>query len=141
MIDGLILNQLKIIEHPKGNVLHGIKRSDSGFVNFGEAYFSTINKNDIKSWKKHLKMTLNFIVPIGEIKFVIYDDRTLSKTKGFISAITLSEKKYYRLTVPPDLWVAFKGINKKNLLLNLADIEHDPDEILRCDLNKISYNW
>ena len=36
----------------------------------------------------------------------------------------------------------FKGVGKGlNLLMNLADIEHDPDEIVRKDQNEINYNW
>jgi dTDP-4-dehydrorhamnose 3,5-epimerase len=38
--------------------------------------------------------------------------------------------------------MAFKGkSNGTNLILNIADLEHDPDEIVRLDLNRIDYNW
>ena len=72
-VDGVILSPLKIIENPLGNIFHVMKSSDLGFMGFNEAYFSTINYNQIKPWKKHLKMTLNLIVPVGEIRFVLYD--------------------------------------------------------------------
>ena len=73
IMDGVIITQLRHIHNPKGNILHVMKKSDKGFGNFGEAYFSTINQNDIKGWKKHTKMTLNLVVPLGEVQFVIYD--------------------------------------------------------------------
>jgi dTDP-4-dehydrorhamnose 3,5-epimerase len=142
-IDGVILTPLKQIQHPKGDVFHAMKKSDSGFSGFGEAYFSTINYNDTKPWKKHLKMVLNFVVPIGEIRFVIYDDRENSKTYNSFFDITLGTQNYQRITIPAGLWVAFFGAGKDyNLLLNLANLEHDPLEVDRKDdLNDIRYSW
>lgn len=141
-ISGLILSSLKQIYHPKGNVFHGIKKSDVGFIDFGEAYFSSIKKNEIKSWKLHTKMTLNLIVPVGAIRFVIFDDRENSPSIGKFAELILSRDNYKRLTVPPKLWLAFQGFDENlNLLLNITDIEHDPGEIIRKDLNEIKYNW
>ena len=42
-VEGVLLTPLKRIHHPKGDVFHGMKKSDAGFSGFGEAYFSTIN--------------------------------------------------------------------------------------------------
>ena len=135
-MDGVILTPLKHIYHPKGDVFHGMKKSDVGYDGFGEAYFSTINQDDIKGWKKHTKMTLNLIVPVGEIKFVVYNE----ETKEFLSA-KISQNNYQRITVKPNLWMAFQGIEKYNMLLNLASIEHDPNEAINIDIEKISYAW
>ena len=66
-----LLTPLKIIDVEGGNVLHAIKDTDQGFKKFGEAYFSTIEPGAIKAWKRHRKMTLNLVVPIGKIKFVM----------------------------------------------------------------------
>jgi dTDP-4-dehydrorhamnose 3,5-epimerase len=141
-IDGVLVTPLKQIYHPKGDVFHAMKRSDDGFAGFGEAYFSTIHFSDIKPWKKHLRMTLNFVVPVGEIRFVIYDDRAESSTKGNFFDIILGSN-YKRITIPPNVWVAFSGIGKDlNLLLNLANLEHDPTEVERKDnLDEITYIW
>jgi len=135
-MDGVILTPLKQIHNPKGDVFHAMKKSDAGFAGFGEAYFSTIYKDDIKGWKKHTEMTLNLVVPIGVIKFVVYDENT----KEFFS-ITLSQNNYQRLTVKPNVWMAFRGIDENNMLLNLASIEHDPNEAVNRELNEIKYEW
>ena len=141
-ISGVILTPLKIIENPLGDIYHGMKSSDIGFNGFHEAYFSTINSEHIKPWKKHLKMTLNLIVPTGKIRFVLYDDRDTSVTKNQFMDVSLSIENYYRLTVPPGIWMSFKGEGKSlNLLLNLANLEHDPSEIIRADVNKFNFNW
>ena len=141
-IDGVVLTPLKKIHHPMGDVFHGMKKSDEGFAGFGEAYFSTINDGEIKGWNKHKRMTLNLVVPMGEVTFVIYDDREESRTIGRFFTVTLSQANYQRLTVSPRLWMAFKGKNKTtNLILNIANMEHDPNEIDRMDLAQIDYNW
>lgn len=141
-ISGIILTPLKIIENPLGDVLHGMKKSENGFNGFQEAYFSTIKQGVIKPWKKHLEMTLNLIVPVGEIRFVMYDDREWSETKGCFMDVSLSQKNYYRLTVPPNVWMAFKGNgNALNLLLNIANLEHDPSEIVRVSLDSFEFDW
>ena len=141
-IDGVILTPLKRIHHPKGDIFHGIKKSDEGFSGFGEAYFSIINQGEIKGWNKHKKMTLNLVVPMGSVTFVIYDDRNGISTKGRFLKLELSPDKYHRLTIPPGLWLAFKGKNKTtNLILNIADMEHDPDEVKRKPIHAFDYNW
>ncbi|WP_316826375.1 dTDP-4-dehydrorhamnose 3,5-epimerase [Pedobacter miscanthi] len=142
-VEGVLLTSLKKIHHPKGDVFHGMKKSDAGFSGFGEAYFSTINYKDAKPWKKHLRMTLNFVVPVGTIRFVIYDDREESITKGNFYDVILGVNNYQRITIPPNVWVAFYGEGEVyNLLLNLANMEHDPSEVERKDeLHEIEYKW
>lgn len=140
VIEGVILTPLKQIIHPKGNIYHGMKKSDIGFESFGEAYFSTIIKDEIKGWKKHTKMVLNLIVPSGEVEFIIFDDRKESKTYNQFFSVCLSQENYKRLTVPAGVWMAFKGIGENtNMLLNLASIEHDPSETLTKNLSEINY--
>ena len=144
MIEGVELTPLKIISGDSGDVLHAMKRTESSFHGFGEAYFSTVNQGAIKAWKRHHEMTLNLVVPCGEIKLVLYDDRLDSPTQGNINELTLSLHNYQRLTVPPMVWLGFKGLsNGLNMLMNVSDIPHDPDEFDRIDAykNHINYQW
>lgn len=136
-MDGIILTPLKIIPTPKGEVMHALKRSETSFVDFGEAYFSNVLHKEIKGWKKHTRMTLNLVVPVGEIRFVIFSD----KQKSFFDVI-LGKNNYQRLTISPNLWVAFQGIGtEQNLLLNLASLEHDPQEAENKELSEINFKW
>lgn len=121
---GAIIYPSRTIHHPKGDILHGLKRSDSGFVDFGEAYFSKIEYGAIKGWKKHLRMSMNLLVPIGSIRFYL-----CGEFESPNEHVILGEGNYARLFVPPCVWVAFEGIGcGMNLLMNLASIEHDPSE-------------
>ena len=135
-MDGIALTPLLQIHNPKGDIYQVMKKNDLGYHGFGEAYFSSINKGQIKNWKKHTKMTLNLIVAMGEIKFVVYDD----SSKDFFS-VKLSKKNYQRLTVKPGLWLAFQGLENTNMLLNLANIEHDPSESVSIALEELNYEW
>ena len=133
-MDGITLTPLKKILHPKGDIFHAMKVSDKGFSEFGEAYFSTVNKNDIKGWKKHTEMILNLVVVTGEVEFVIHNGDDFFNVK-------LSKKNYQRLTVKPNLWLAFRGLDDENMLLNLASIEHDPNESENVGLDIFNYSW
>ncbi len=140
MIDGVIITPQKIISLTGGDIYHIMKSNDIGFCGYGEAYFSTIEPGVIKAWKRHREMTLNLVVPSGEIRFVIFDDRN-SEGKLF-QQITLSKGNYCRLTVPPMVWMGFQGVdNNPSILLNIADISHDPAESDKKGINEIEYNW
>lgn len=142
MLDGVFITELKHMEHPKGDIFHALKSSEASFETFGEAYFSSIIYKEIKGWKKHNIMSMNLIVPVGYIKFVLYDDRNTSLTMGHFYTVTLSINNYVRLTIPPGIWVAFQGASDgTNLLLNIASIEHDPTESETVALDNIVYDW
>jgi len=142
MIEGVVFTPLSIINTKGGNVLHAMKASDVGFGGFGEGYFSIIEPDTIKGWKLHREMVLNLVVPVGSVRFVMFDDRRASRTAGEFSEILLSRTNYGRLTVPPMLWVGFQGVDvQDSLILNIASIEHSPDEVERKMLGEIDYNW
>jgi len=142
ILEGVTSNPLKIIQHPKGNIMHALKQSDPGFHGFGEAYFSTVINGEVKGWKMHHNMILNLVVPVGEIRFVLFDERPNSKSKGKFWQTIIGAREYQRLTVPPLIWMAFQGVgNDLNLLLNIASIQHDPQEAESRAIEDIDFNW
>lgn len=142
MIKGVTLSPQKIINVEGGNVMHAMKSSDSSFKGFGEAYFSFIQPNTIKAWKMHRKMTLNLLVPIGKVRFVLISDTNDFHDISNYHEFILSPKNYSRLTVPPKIWVGFQGVSSEDsILLNLADLPHDSDEIDRKTIEDIPFNW
>ena len=140
MINDVLITPLDIIETPGGNVMHAMKQIDAGFDGYGEAYFSEVNFHSIKAWKRHKEMTLNLVVPVGKIKFVLFDDR--EELNNQFQEITISRDSYYRLTIPPLVWVGFKGLSENgSMLLNIANIIHDPLEVDRKNIKEIQFNW
>ncbi len=141
LINGVTLTPLNIIGANGGDVLHVMKRDDSGFDGFGEVYFSNVNYKMVKAWKRHRNMTLNIVVPVGEIRFVLFDDREGALNKNF-HEVSLSRDNYFRLTVPPMVWVGFQGIYKgESMLLNVANIAHSFDEADRKEVDELNFNW
>jgi dTDP-4-dehydrorhamnose 3,5-epimerase len=141
-IEGAIFTPLNIIQVSDGNIQHGMKKEDSGYNGFGEAYFSNINFNSIKGWKRHFSMILNIIVPVGKIRFVLFDDREKSLTFNNFQELIISEENYGRLTVPPMIWFGFQGLSEgRNIILNISNIIHDPEEQENIMLEDIKYNW
>ena len=141
MIEGVLLHPLKRIHNPKGDIFHALKCTDCGFQGFGEVYFSQIHFDEVKGWKRHNRMSLNLVVITGKIKFVIYDDRKDSATRGEFCEIVLSpEENYQRLTVAPGLWMAFCGVDKQtSILMDLIPEPHDDSEVTRKMLSDINY--
>jgi dTDP-4-dehydrorhamnose 3,5-epimerase len=144
-IQDVLITPLKIVNHPLGNIYHAIRSDSDGYNGFGEAYFSSIVFQSIKGWKRHREMTLNIIVISGEIKFVLYDDRENSLTNGKFSEIILSPENYNRITIPPNIWMAFQGLSQNpNILLNVANIKHIPTEAENLPINNSKfekYEW
>jgi dTDP-4-dehydrorhamnose 3,5-epimerase len=98
----------------------------------------------VKAWHVHDRMVLNYAVPVGKIKFVLYDDREGSPTKGVVQEIFMGPEHYCLVTVPPLVWNGFKGVGgEMAVVANCASIPHDPTEIRRLapDDPSIPYDW
>ena len=127
---GVSITPIKKIHHEKGDIYHALKSTEDSFTEFGEAYFTTVHKGDIKGWKKHAKMVMNLIVPVGDVGFYFYD-QTSSKGKF----VKVGSNNYVRVTVQPGIWVAFEGLTEElNLILNISSIVHDPNEAINAEL-------
>lgn len=133
----VLVTPLRRIPVEGGDVLHAMRRGDSGYAGFGEAYFSRVEWRAVKAWKRHRRMTLNLVVPVGTVRFVfiaLEDQPARSEIIG--------EPRYARLTVPPGVWFGFVGLaDPVSLVLNVADMPHDPEEVDRADLSRFPYDW
>jgi dTDP-4-dehydrorhamnose 3,5-epimerase len=137
MIGGVLVTPLKRIAGPSGGVLHAHKVSAPGYAGFGEAYFSEIHEGAVKSWRRHKRVTMNLVVPRGNVLFVFHDEDS-----GAFASHRIGEDNYARLTVPPALWMAFRGEGPGvSLILDIIDGEHDPTEADIRDLSAIAYGW
>jgi len=143
-IHDIIIQPLQRFPDERGTVMHIMKATDPAFKGFGEVYCSSIFPGVVKAWHLHHRITLNYVVIKGMIKFVLYDNRELSPSKGVIQEIFMGDTHYIRVTVPPGIWSGFKGIGTETALVcNLIDHPHDPTESQRCDPyhNDIPYDW
>ena len=138
------LSPLKTIEDNRGSVKHMLRNDSPCFLGMGELYISTVKFRAVKAWKRHLKMTQNIAVPIGTIKIVLFDNRSLGFKEAQIQEIELGEENYQLLHIPPMIWYGFCGLSKTDgLIVNCADIVYDSDEVERLPENTLSipYDW
>ncbi|MBK9521671.1 MAG: dTDP-4-dehydrorhamnose 3,5-epimerase [Rhodocyclaceae bacterium] len=136
----ILVTPLRRVETLGGDVLHAMKKSDAGFTGFGEAYFSWVSAGSVKAWKRHTQMTMNVVVPVGHVRFVFHCVGSDGIEKFRVEEI--GETPYARITVPPGIWFGFKGLGSaQSLVLNLASIPHDPDEVERLAIADINFDW
>jgi dTDP-4-dehydrorhamnose 3,5-epimerase len=139
-LEDILVTPLRRIETAGGDILHALKQADAGFVAFGEAYFSLINAGSVKAWKRHTRMTMNLVVPKGRARFVFHEKSADGSDKFRVEEI--GEDCYARITVPPGIWFGFQGLaTPQSLILNIASIPHDSDEVERSALSDIHYAW
>ncbi|WP_299489198.1 dTDP-4-dehydrorhamnose 3,5-epimerase family protein [Acaryochloris sp. IP29b_bin.137] len=144
MIEGVKVTPLRQILDERGKIMHMMRSDREPFQKFGEIYFSCVHPGAIKAWHIHSKMILNYAVPHGNIKFVLYDNRPDSPTKGELQQLFLCPDNYCLVTVPPMVWNGFKGYGSEMAIVaNCSSIPHDPDEIDRMDpfTSSIPYDW
>ena len=83
----------------------------------------------------HLRMTMNLIVPIGKVQFNFYD-----RNKNILLNTVIGEENYHRITVPPMIWLGFKGLSSEtSFILNISDELHDPNEFDRKPLSFLKF--
>ena len=99
-----------------------------------------------KIWYLHRLKTLNYAVPVGRVRVVIYDDREGSPSRGQIDEHVLGEEpeSYGLLTIPPLLGYRIQGLAPgMSLIANCSDLPNDLAESDRKPLDSpdVPYRW
>jgi dTDP-4-dehydrorhamnose 3,5-epimerase len=136
----ILLTPLRRIETTGGDVLHAMKQSDASYAGFGEAYFSWVSGGVVKAWKRHTQMTMNMVVPVGQVRFVFRCVNADGAEEFRVEEVGVD--RYTRITVPPGIWFGFQGLyTPQSLVLNIANIPHDQNEVEQLALTDINYDW
>jgi dTDP-4-dehydrorhamnose 3,5-epimerase len=144
MIAGVEAIPLLRIQDERGCVMRMLRADDPHFTRFGEIYFSAIYPGIIKGWHLHSRMTINYAVVQGNIKLVLYDQRSDSTTYRELQEIVFGQINYQLVRVPPGVVNGFTAVGTEGAVVaNCADIPHDPTEITRIDpfTPTIPYDW
>jgi len=142
LIDGVRLQPLRQIKDELGSVMHWMRSDSPLFERFGEVYFSVINPNITKAWKQHSEMIQNIVVPVGEVLFVLHDERRNSPTFGMFNRFRLGPNHYSLLQIPPKVWYGFKEVGGQvSIIGNCTSIPHDPSEAVQTNISTFKHAW
>lgn len=126
---GVTVTPLTIVPGELGQVMHMLRASAPHFRKFGEMYFSCIYPGVTKGWKVHSASWSNLAVPEGRVKFVLFDAREESPTKGQHQEVFLGDNRYALLTIPPGIAYAWTNLLPTTAIVaNCATEEWSPDE-------------
>ena len=130
-----IFTPLPRIATDGGEVMKALRSDEPGFLGIEEAYFSRVDAHAVRAWKLHTEMSLNVVVPVGHVRFVV-------ATEDDFAEFDLGpEHDYGRLTIPPGNWFGFQGGTDGGLVLNLANVLHRPDEGRNRPVTAFDHPW
>lgn len=142
-IVGLQLTKLNSFHDSRGAVYKFLDKTQKSYIEFGEVYFSLINKGVIKGWKLHRIAVQNICAVYGETVFVIHDGRIDSSSFNQFEEIRINpNENHILITIPPGVWYAFKSYTSSfSIISNVSSIVHDPKESDSLDFESIKYEW
>lgn len=145
MIEGVKVIPLRQFPDERGKVMHMLKATDPHFTKFGEVYFTVAFPGVVKAWHARTSMAMNLAVVSGRVKWVLYDDREGSKTKGNLMEIFMGEDNYCLLHIPAGrILSGYKTYgDAPSIVANCTDEPHRDDGKISVDpfKNDIPYQW
>lgn len=146
MIDGVRTKIL--VSHPdeRGRLWEILRSDDEIFDSFGQVYVTTAFPGIVKAWHAHKLQTDFFTVISGKAKFVLYDMREGSSTKGQLQEFFLGRDQLQLITIPPGVYHGFMCLGQEEVIaLNCPTRPYNaqtPDELrLPPDSDQIPYRW
>jgi dTDP-4-dehydrorhamnose 3,5-epimerase len=137
-----------LVCHPdeRGRLWEILRSDDEIFQRFGQVYITTAYPGIVKAWHAHRKQTDFFTVICGMAKYVLYDMREDSPTRGELDVYYLGRDHLRLITIPPGVYHGFKCVGDQEVIALNCPTEaynhDDPDELrLPPDSGEIPYNW
>ncbi|MFC1913748.1 dTDP-4-dehydrorhamnose 3,5-epimerase family protein [Chloroflexota bacterium] len=131
-IHGVAVKKLVMHCDESGGLMELLRADDDIFTKFGQAYVSITYPGVIKAWHYHKLQTDYMTVIKGMSKFVLYDDRDDSPTKGVINEFFIGEQNPVMITIPPGVFHGQKPYgDSPSFIVNLPSEPfniNEPDE-------------
>ncbi|MDA9916118.1 dTDP-4-dehydrorhamnose 3,5-epimerase [bacterium] len=127
----LLLNN-PVIQSPHGEIHKLWSETEGGL---GEAYISRVSHKAVSAWKRHVKMVSRIKIVRGRVLFVF------PSVGGETFSLVLDDSSSELIEISPNQWFGFQGLERNNSILNLASIEHDPNEVERLPIGAFMYDW
>lgn len=140
MIYGVEVKNLKSFPDDRGFFREVIRVTDPLFENgkFGQWSHSKMTKNVVKAWHYHHIQTDWWYVPLGEVKTVLFDNRTESptyKTKMEILMGDEGEAQQVCVRIPPGVLHGCKVLSEAAHLFYITSETYNPNDEGRFPYN------
>lgn len=145
-IDGVIIQQLRLIADERGWLMEILRSDWKLFEKFAQVYVTAAHPQVVKAWHMHEAQTDNIACVKGMVKLVLCDGRRNSNTKGEITEFFIGERNPILVKIPSIVWHGFKNIGEEiaivmNVPTNLYNYKNPDEHRLPPDTKKISYDW
>jgi dTDP-4-dehydrorhamnose 3,5-epimerase len=143
MIDGLVVEKLKVVPRTEGELVEVLAPAADADTGIRHIHVSTIYPGDIKAWHYHPAKRETLVCLAGMLKLVFYDDREGSPTRGELREVFSGEQSYCRVSIPPGLKHAARayGVDRVRVLV-LSDKPFDPDVSDKTVADPpVDYDW
>jgi len=146
VIEGVAVKKLVCHPDERGRLWEILRCDDPIFQRFGQVYVTTAYPGVVKAWHAHRLQTDFFTVVAGMAKFVLYDMREDSPTRGEVAEFFIGRDNLQLITIPPGVYHGFKNIGTEEVVaLNCPTESYNaeaPDEIrLPVGTDRIPYDW
>ena len=128
----------------RGEVFHIAKLSELSIDNIKEVYGSKCYPGMYKAWHYHTRQTQNYVVIQGMIRLAVSKNSWTPGSNFDIDFDThyIGDSNYQRITIQPGYINGYTAVgNTAAIVINVTNLEHDPNEMLRYDLNEFNYDW
>ena len=146
MIDGVRIEELRVIPDDRGYLMEMLRADSPDFEKFGQVYLTVVYPGVVKAWHSHRKQTDNFVCVSGMAKVGLYDAREDSPTRGETMTVYMGSQRQLRLRIPPGVCHGFTPVGTEpaaiiNIPTEVYDYQ-DPDEERRpWNDPEIGYDW
>ena len=146
-IDGVVVRRLSANVDHRGSLTEVIDRA---WEFWGEpvvyAYLFTIRPGRIKGWGMHERQTDRYAILAGDVRVVLFDDRTRSKTRGQFCQFYFTDNARGLIRIPSGVWHADQNFGSREaMVMNFPTRPYNraaPDK-RRLDphSNAIPFDW
>ncbi len=89
-----------------------------------------------------MRSVSNLVVPLGHVRFVLFDAREGSPSYGVYDDVTIGVTHYSMLSIPPGVVYAWRTVGEETaMVVNCATELWAPDESTNQPLDTYTYSW
>jgi dTDP-4-dehydrorhamnose 3,5-epimerase len=147
LIDGVVVKEVRHVPRDHGVITELYRPQwDPTGMPVVHAYQSRLYPGAIGAWSCHARTVDRLFVNQGNLKVVLYDGRTDSRTAGMVNELYIGDARPALVIVPIGVWHGLQNLGDGDaLILNFPSEAYnyiDPDHYrLPFDTTEIPYTW